>query len=171
MLLRELDETHADAFLDYARDFEAESRNRGICGPEGFSAFLSSLRKYRDGTGLPPGVVASFSWFAFDEGRILGRLNFRPEITPAMFVEGGHIGYEVRLSDRGRGWATRMLGTFLTTLDPTVYPRVLVTCDRENPASRRVIEKNGGIFEACEPSPRTGRMTERFWVPVGRATS
>jgi predicted acetyltransferase len=40
---------------------------------------------------------------------------------------------------------------------------VLVTCDVENLASRRVIEANGGVLE----DERSGKL--RFWVPTGPA--
>jgi predicted acetyltransferase len=45
-------------------------------------------------------------------------------------------------------------------LDLGIDP-VLVTCDVDNVASRRVIEKAGGQFE----DRRDGKL--RFWVPAG----
>jgi predicted acetyltransferase len=38
--------------------------------------------------------------------------------------------------------------------------RVLVTCDVDNVASRRAIEKSGGVYE----DTREGKL--RFWVPT-----
>jgi predicted acetyltransferase len=38
---------------------------------------------------------------------------------------------------------------------------VLITCDVDNLASRRVIEANGGLLE----DERSGKL--RFWVPTG----
>jgi predicted acetyltransferase len=40
--------------------------------------------------------------------------------------------------------------------------QVLVTCDEDNVASRKVIEANGGVLEDV----RTTKM--RFWIPTGR---
>ena len=37
---------------------------------------------------------------------------------------------------------------------------VLVTCDTDNEASRRTIERNGGVFEDTREGKR------RYWVPV-----
>lgn len=39
--------------------------------------------------------------------------------------------------------------------------RALVTCDVDNVASRRVVEKNGGVLE----DEYRGKL--RFWVPTG----
>jgi predicted acetyltransferase len=38
--------------------------------------------------------------------------------------------------------------------------RVLVTCDVDNEASRRTIERNGGVYE----DTREGKL--RYWVPT-----
>ncbi len=47
-------------------------------------------------------------------------------------------------------------------------PRLLITCDEDNHASRRVIEANGGVPDGTEPQ---GEMTAvrklRFWVAAG----
>jgi predicted acetyltransferase len=39
--------------------------------------------------------------------------------------------------------------------------QVLVTCDEENVASRKVIEANGGRYEDSNEGKR------RYWVPTG----
>jgi predicted acetyltransferase len=40
---------------------------------------------------------------------------------------------------------------------------VLVTCDEENPASARAIEREGGVLEDTRPGPG-GRPTRRYWI-------
>ena len=41
--------------------------------------------------------------------------------------------------------------------------RLLVTCDRDNPASARVIEKCGGVLEN-EVTLDDGRVKKRYWI-------
>ena len=41
--------------------------------------------------------------------------------------------------------------------------RVLVCCDQDNPASARVIQKNGGVFES-EVEHQTGFIVDRYWI-------
>lgn len=65
---------------------------------------------------------------------------------PARYLEHGDIGYDVRPSERGRGRATTMLQTMLELARQLDYPDVMITCDESNIASRRVIEKAGGVF-------------------------
>ncbi len=73
---------------------------------------------------------------------------------------GGHIGYDVRPSARRRGHATAMLAAVLARVQAMDVDPVLVTCDLDNVASRRVIESNGGVVE----DEVEGRL--RFWAPT-----
>ena len=93
-----------------------------------------------------------------DGSEYLGRLNIRHRLTPWLLERGGHIGYDVRPSARNNGYATRMLGDSLPIARRLGIADVLVTCDVDNTASRRVIEKNGGQLE----DERGGKL--RFWV-------
>src|SRR5262249_5427458 len=85
-------------------------------------------------------------------------LNIRHRLTPWLLERGGHIGYDVRPSARNNGYATSMLGDSLPIARRLSIADVLVTCDVDNSASRRVIEKNGGQLE----DERCGML--RFWV-------
>ena len=71
---------------------------------------------------------------------------------------GGHIGYDVRPSFRGRGHATRMLKDALTVARSLGITTALLTCDVDNMASRKVIERNGGVLQ----DQHEGKL--RFWV-------
>jgi predicted acetyltransferase len=73
---------------------------------------------------------------------------------------GGHIGYDVRPSARRRGHATAMLRQALPWCIELGIDPVLVTCDVDNVASRKVIENGGGMFE----DQRDGKL--RYWVPA-----
>jgi predicted acetyltransferase len=42
--------------------------------------------------------------------------------------------------------------------------KVLIACYDDNLWSRRVIEKNGGIFERCVL--QDGRKKQRYWITV-----
>ena len=42
--------------------------------------------------------------------------------------------------------------------------RVLVTCDRDNASSARVIEKNGGVFES--EVEFDGAHNRRYWIEL-----
>jgi predicted acetyltransferase len=88
----------------------------------------------------------------------LGRISVRHRLTPALWEIGGHIGYDVRPSARRRGHATAMLRLALPVAHRLGIDPALITCDSANVASRRVIERNGGVFE----DERRGTL--RYWV-------
>jgi predicted acetyltransferase len=104
-------------------------------------------------------VPCTTLWW-IDGAEYLGRLAIRHRLTPHLREMGGHIGYDVRRSARGRGHATRMLRAALPLAYDLGIESALVTCDADNVASRKVIEKNGGVLE-----DQRG-VVLRFWVPT-----
>ena len=79
-------------------------------------------------------------------------------------MEGGHVGYFVDRDVRGRGYGTLILKLALIELRKVGVGDVLVTCDADNDRSRRVIERNGGVFRRNTVSPRSGKTVATFWV-------
>jgi predicted acetyltransferase len=77
---------------------------------------------------------------------------------------GGHIGYGIRPSARGRGLATWALGQVLSKATALGLDRVLITCADGNVASARVIERRGGVLEDVRDT-ELGR-TRRYWVTL-----
>jgi predicted acetyltransferase len=96
-------------------------------------------------------------WWVDDE-EYLGRLTIRHRLTSQLRNVGGHIGYGVRPSARRRGHATAMLAAALPVARGLGIDRVLVTCDHDNIASRKVIEANGGVLQ----EPRG--VILRYWI-------
>ena len=78
---------------------------------------------------------------------------------------GGHIGYGIKPSARGRGLATKQLALALEKAKSLGIERALITCDRTNVASKQVILRNGGVPDT--PFIETdGTVVERFWIEL-----
>lgn len=88
----------------------------------------------------------------------------RHKLTKTLLKEGGHIGFDVPPSKRGNGYGTILLSLTLEKAKEKGINKVLLTCDKDNIASKRVIEKNGGILENIITSERTGKEVLRFWI-------
>jgi predicted acetyltransferase len=123
-----------------------------------FAGFVAARR----GVQIRWDVPSTIYWYVSGPYYI-GTLVLRHELTPALADVGGHIGYHVVTPWRRQGHATRMLGAALMRARRIGLDRVLVTCDRTNVASRRVILANGAV-----PDERIGDE-DRFWIDLARA--
>ncbi len=128
------------------------------------------------GIGLPAGYVPSTTlWLVAPErNAFIGEINIRHRLTPALLRYAGHIGYEIRWSQCGKGYGTAMLALALAYADSALgLKRVLITCDDDNLASARVIEKNGGVLEnrVVNHLDRGTVTTRRYWIDIPEALS
>jgi len=134
-----------------------------------FEAYLRVLEDAEHGRHLPEGHVPSTLLFGFVESDIVGRLMLRHSLNEFLVRIGGHIGYVVVPEHRGRGYATEMLRQGLDLARSTALARVLVTCDEDNGASRRVIEKCGGQYEDSYVGPEVAVAKRRYWIALSSA--
>ena len=95
---------------------------------------------------------------------IVGMCNLRLALNDFLRTEGGHIGYGVRPTERGKHYATDMLAQALKVYDRLGIKNVLVTCDKENPASAKVIQNNGGMLEAEFYSETYDETLQRYVI-------
>lgn len=168
-----LRETYLDAMAEYAaegRTGDGSGIGRDLADwsgrwetDEGFAAFVEEKRAWTRGE-VPEGWVADTAlwWVEGPPGAevYIGRMSIRHELTELLLEVGGHIGYDVRRSRRRQGHATAMLRAALPVARDLGIESALVTCDHDNVASRRVIEKCGGALE-----DRRG-VKLRYWVPT-----
>jgi predicted acetyltransferase len=131
-----------------------------------FPAFVHTLRREARGENLPPDKVPCTHFWALCGETVVGTVRLRHRLTPTLERFGGHIGYDVRPSERHRGYATAMLALVLPKARELGLQRVLLTCNTENAVSARVIEKNGGVVADRSIDPRSGKMAARYWIDL-----
>lgn len=143
-------------------------------------AFLTSLVD-REAKGsqvmLPDGSVVprlpGYSRWMWD-GEFCGRINLRwqpgTEALPPYCL--GHIGYTVVPWKQRRGYATRALREVLEDARAEGLRYVEITTDPGNLASRRVIERNGGVLfeEFVEPAALGGTRKLRYRVQTAETS-
>ena len=158
-----------DAFLEARAAVPADNPTflRDYRQGMAFAEFLRLLEAHRTGRGLPPDVSPSSFLFAFEYGRIVGRASIRHALVPPLGEVAGHIGYAVLPAFRNRGYATQILRMAVGFAHAKLgLDRVLVTCDDDNAASIRVIEKNPGVFADTCQDPASHRAKRRYWIDV-----
>ena len=136
-----------------------------------FDEYLRQIAVFRQGQRVPRGYVPQTTyWSVLDETTIVGLGRIRHELSPALFYEGGHIGYTIRPSFRRKGFGTRQCALlFEKALTDHGLRKVLITCNEENAASRRIIEANGGVYESTVISRHSNKPVRRYWVRLETA--
>ena len=78
--------------------------------------------------------------------------------------EAGHIGYDIRPSERRKGYGTAILSLTLAKARELGLREVIVTCDSDNVGSLRIIKKNGGRHISTAVSDHTGKQVNRYKI-------
>lgn len=134
-----------------------------------FADYVRRLERWSRGEDLAEDFVPNTFLVEVVGEVIVGRVSLRHELNAFLERYGGHVGYGVVPSQRGRGYATEMLRLTLPIAVSLGLARLLVTCDDDNVASIRVIEKNGGVFEGFTTSLGLERPGRRYWIDVTSA--
>jgi predicted acetyltransferase len=163
--------------LSYLVGEQADRRSRGEDTEwlaKASTDFAGHVRRFQ-GVQMRWGVPSTVYWYCAGE-YYLGTLVLRHELTPDLAEAGGHIGYHVVLPWQRQGHATRMLAEGLARGRDLGLDRVLLTCDRENEASRQVTSATGACptdmpevrtatGSISEPSETQGRVSGRASSP------
>lgn len=67
-------------------------------------------------------------------------------LSPSLEVEGGHTGYDVRASARGKGFGALALRLASVEAKRRGLDRARLTADADNHPSLKIIEKCGGVL-------------------------
>lgn len=161
----------AAAFLTMLDDFDAhDPHNAAFYAParQNFEAYVRSLQDEEAGRDLPPGYVpCTHRWLVAEDGAIVGVTRLRHRIdTDFLAHNGGHIGYDVAPSHRGRGYGHLAMSVALAEARGIGLDRVLLYAAEDNAPSRATIERAGGVLEQVAYSSFWKERLCRYWVAV-----
>ncbi len=155
------------SFLAAMREFHADGHylNWPLTETErDFANFLA--RQERAFTQPVPGYVSERCFWLVDADEVCGVLHFRHPLNQALRQFGGNVGYTIRPSRRSHGYGSRILRLGLALiwqLEPALSS-VLLTCYENNPASQRIIERNGGRLENTIRLSSHTSAIRRYWI-------
>jgi predicted acetyltransferase len=135
--------------------------NRAWDMPEAdYPAWLQSMIDMANGVNLAPHLVPQVTFWLRRDGYPVGMSRLRTRLNDALLKAGGHIGYCVRPSERGKGCAILLLEKTLERARAIGIPRALLTCNVNNDPSWRTIQHCGGVLEKIENDERY------YWIDI-----
>lgn len=115
---------------------------------ENYEEWLSAVTLNTDPETVNKNWVVTDTYFAVrnSDSRIVGIIDLRHTLNEFL-KDLGNCGYSVRPSERKKGYASQMLHLLLPAARDAGLTQLHISVERENTASVKVIQKNGGVYE------------------------
>ena len=165
---------YADRIMDFRREFlESDSSMDGTSGLrrcESAQDWLALVESGRKRDTCPPEWVIADTLISVrkSDNKLIGMVNIRCEDNDVILGWAGHIGYCVRPSERRKGYAKAQLALALDVCRERGMKRVMISCDRENPASAKTIMANGGVLEREFWMEERSEVIHVYWLDLFR---
>lgn len=123
------------------------------CNGKDFGAYKPWLQRQMNmshGIGLEDWMVPSTTYWLFVDGNPVGMGKIRHYLTDKLRVEGGHVGYAVCPSERGKGYGKLLVKCLIQEAKKLNISQLLITVRNHNVASIKAAISNGGIIERSD---------------------
>lgn len=167
---------HRERLLEYREMFnhlnETMHGDANFQNTASYEEWLQALKVNASEGTVEAGFVPATAYLAVSKAddRLIGMIHIRHRLNAFLEQFGGHIGYSITPGERQKGYATEMLGLALKKCRQLELNRVLITCNKSNPASAKTIINNGGrleneILEENQP-PEENEIIQRYWIEL-----
>ena len=107
---------------------------------ENFQDYLNDIHNYSQGKNLPHGEVITSTFWLIDKKEVVGVVRIRHQEVEC----AGHIGYDISPNCRNRDFGFQILKLALEEAIKIGIEEVILTCNIDNIASKKIIEKSNG---------------------------
>lgn len=146
--LRQLSPADGESFFAMLQHigFEENAFTNPVCGMsyDKYQEWLQQQDDWSKGEGLPSGYVRQTVFWLMDGETPIGIGKIRHSLTESSRAFGGNIGYAISSEFRGRGYGSILLRELLRKADEMGVEEKVLTVEKYNYASKKVIENNGG---------------------------
>lgn len=160
-------ETHKDACMEYRQEHidNGEQWINGSCGLIRYENYGEWLKRVMERKNIEVPADTYFSLRKSD-GRIIGTIQLRNYLNESLRKVGGHIGYGIRPSERGKGYGTQQLNLVLDEARKLLIDKVMITCDKDNTASAKVAVNNGGLLTWEGYVEEEKSVIQHYWISL-----
>lgn len=129
-----------------------EFRSQIKANPQSYIDELESMsrpqsRSYKTPTGHEFSYIPEHTFWLSEKNYFIGNVRIRTELTDDYLYTGGHIGYSVRESARGKGYGHYIFQKTIEWLrDNSDLDEIIITVEGFNAPSIAIIEKGGSEF-------------------------
>jgi predicted acetyltransferase len=151
--------SYRDAYLQFTQEYADKQVSSSHTLPRrmelartNFHEFLSRLEHMHLGIDLPDGFVPESTYWLMAGEVLVGESRLRHYLgTDALRVLYGHISFDIRPSERKKGFGILLLHLTLGHARKYNLDEVLISTEVENQTARAVIERNGGVVSEVLP--------------------
>lgn len=161
--LEKLSNSRIDEFIDYLNEF-IDSNNKEYIINEIVDKYLNN-----DGTTYVEGCPSkTFLLIRKNDNKIVGSLNIRLSLNEKLLKLGGHIGYGIRPSERGKGYSKINLYLGLIKAKEFNLDKVMINTEVSNIQSNKTLVSLGGDLVRTEIDTSNNILNNVYWFDVDK---
>ena len=159
---------YINEFYEYQSDINGSGALDRFLNESTYEAWLEKVLSDIDIANVEMPKVPALTYFYVreEDDKIVGMVNIRLALNDFLREEGGHIGYSIRPTERQKHYGTEMLKDALKVCETIGIREVLVSCDKSNIASAKVIQNSNGKLDAEFYSETLGEVIQRYVVSI-----
>ena len=159
---------YINEFYEYQSDINGSGALDRFLSESTYEAWLEKVLADIDIANVEKPRVPALTYFYVreEDDKIVGMVNIRLALNDFLREEGGHIGYSIRPTERRKHYGTEMLKDALKVCETIGIREVLVSCDKSNIASAKVIQNSNGKLDAEFYSETFGEVIQRYVVSI-----
>lgn len=159
--LEELSILRKNEFIDYLNEF-VDSYNKEYI-------INNIVNKYLNNNGITyiDGCPSrTFLLIRKNDNKIIGTLNIRLSLNEKLLKFGGHIGYGIRPSERGKGYSKINLYLGLIKTKEFNLNKIMINTEVNNIQSNKTLVSLGGNLVRTEIDTSNNMLNNIYWFDV-----
>ena len=161
---------HEAMVMNYRAAFKAAGDKpygaSGLLRYVSYSDWLDRCRNASNEETCEEGRVPQTVYIAIDNDEMVGAVVLRYQLNDDLLKYAGHMAFSVHPKMRRRGYGKQILSAAVNMCRDKGIDKVLLTCDKDNIASKHLIESCGGALE--NEIMLGDKPVLRYWINTGR---